>query len=255
MNNDGTAGAQGISGAGAGPAGQGQDPIGAGNGPAGTPQNPSNPDPGKGQTAKFLDLGNGNKLTLEDAKAVLAAKGGLETQLGEYKKELGTLKEKLESYETKDLSEKQRLEREAETLRQENERLQAQNITNAINAAFSKHNVNFKPEHWAHGIKDVSEVEGAVQTLIKDNPHLVATSPPGPGQGQGGSPPAGQGGQGYAPPSGHGPGPGGPPPGLDHENKLAKDFESASSVEDLNKLEGQYHNLRGTEPAKGRQAL
>jgi hypothetical protein len=166
----------------------------------------------------------------EDVQGILAAKAGLEAEKGE-------LKKKLDAYESEKLSEKERLEKEKKTLAEENAALKRSVLNGKVSQALAKAGVAIKAELLNLQITDESQIETAVQNLIRENPALVIRA-------AGGQP---------APPGA--PSPASPPPGGDIEKELEQGFANCSTLKEYKELETRLYAMRGQKPPEGRKPI
>lgn len=166
-----------------------------------------------------------------DVEGILNAKNGLEREVAEQKK-------KINEFETAKLSEREKLEKEKADLAMENAALKKSVMTSKIQAALDAKGVKIKADILNLQVTDESQIDGAVQNLIKDNPGLVSKAAPGTGN----IPP------GTAPPAGA-------PPSADAEAEILRKFENAKTPEEYKQAEKEYANLTGRHTREERKAL
>lgn len=165
-----------------------------------------------------------------DVEGILNAKAGLEREKAEMKK-------KIDEYEAAKLSDKEKLEKEKSDLAAENAALKKSVLTSKIQAALDAKGVKVKAEILNLQVADESQIETAVQNLIKDNPVLVSKATPG-----GNVPP------GTAPPAGA-------PPSADAEAELKRKFDKAKTPQEFEQAEKEYANLHGPHTREERKPL
>ncbi|HUX29236.1 MAG TPA: hypothetical protein VMV78_01270 [Thiobacillus sp.] len=234
--------------------GQAQKPVapgvGAGNqgtGGAGDPTRitaPAAPSPGSGtpspdagsqnaQPVQSIRIGN-NVFTTADIEAVIKAKMGLDATNKD-------LKTKLDAAEAKDLSDKEKAEKENVTLKEENLKLKAANLNAKIQRKLDEKGVKFTAEAWNHGITEESQIDEAVQKLIKENPGIVkAAGPAAPGT--------------VTPPVGSAP-PVETPGAGNFEAELMQKYAKAQTPAEIAALDKQLYDLRGQKPPGGEQPI
>lgn len=198
--------------------------AGAGD-PAAPPREPAG-DKGQPSTIKVGD----KEFRAEDVLGILNAKAGLEAEKAD-------LKKKLDAFESEKLSEKEKLEKVNRELAEENARMKRSVLDSKVAQALAAKGVALNPALLNLGITDESQIETAVQNLIKENPALLhkgAGQPPGP--------------PGTAPPSD-------PPPGGDIEKDLEQAFSRATSLKEYKEIEARLYALRGQKPPEGRKPI
>jgi hypothetical protein len=171
------------------------------------------------------------KFTADDVEGLFNAKVGLERANTEKQK-------KLDEIEASKLSDKERLEKEKSDLAAENAALKKSVLTSKIQAALDAKGVKIKADILNLQVTDESQIDTAVQNLIKDYPALVSKASPGTGN----VPP------GTVPPAGA-------PPSEDAEAEIRRKFENAKTPQEFEQAEKEYSNLTGRHTREERKAL
>jgi hypothetical protein len=161
----------------------------------------------------------------DDVTGILNAKTGLEA-------ENKAIKAKLDAFETAQLSEKERLEKQIKETNEENAKLKRENLDTKVGQALRDKGIAINPKLLNLGVTDESQIETAVQNLIKENPALVSKSPGATTFPPGTVPPAAA------------------PPSADVESEIKRKFETAKTTAEFAQADKELAAMRGTTARK-----